>query len=296
MLGYHAEAVSGATELLEREAFIDIGNSTDNSDTSKYAPTRCSLEHILVVSLMMACASAVALGSRPTRNGDMIKRAMQDTLVVACVGDSITYGDTSTPGMDYPSQLQRDLRPGDKVLNFGHDGATIFGYEKCSTPTGPFVRKPYNVTHEYKASLKVHPDIVVIMLGTNNAASIHRIGTDSAARAAFQQAYTALIQRYKALPSSPRVVLVVPPPLLKDGKYGLHQNVINSILPKLVHQVAYANNISQVVDAFQMYVDHCPLWSHGVCDWTSIDGTHPSDPGYTYIAFGVAGAVNNLRR
>lgn len=79
---------------------------------------------------------------------------------VACIGNSITYGQTITDreSMSYPAQLQRMLGDGYQVRNFGKSGATL-------------LRKghnPYTSNREYHDALAFAPDIAVIHLGIND--------------------------------------------------------------------------------------------------------------------------------
>ncbi len=84
--------------------------------------------------------------------------------LVACVGDSITYGSgIANPAQDsYPSQLQRILQhydPSWKVQNFGVSGATLLTKGDL----------PYVNQTAYSSAQLCNPDIVVIMLGTNDS-------------------------------------------------------------------------------------------------------------------------------
>ncbi|MEO7101377.1 MAG: GDSL-type esterase/lipase family protein, partial [Luteolibacter sp.] len=82
---------------------------------------------------------------------------------VACVGDSITAGYAlANPGtQSYPAQLQLLLGSGYTVGNFGLSGATLL---KQSDFT-------YWNSSQYSASRTYNPNIVVIMLGTNDTKS-----------------------------------------------------------------------------------------------------------------------------
>src|SRR4051812_50212794 len=77
---------------------------------------------------------------------------------VACVGDSITRGVGSTMG-GYPAELGRMLGSGYMVGKFGNSGSTMM-----KTPTDS-----YWVAPEFMQAQDFAPDVVVIMLGTNDA-------------------------------------------------------------------------------------------------------------------------------
>ena len=79
---------------------------------------------------------------------------------VACVGDSITYGCfvAGQPWNSYPRQLGRLLGKDYCVGNFGYTNRTAIN-------TADF---PYTAEKLYERSLAFSPDIVLIMLGTND--------------------------------------------------------------------------------------------------------------------------------
>lgn len=88
----------------------------------------------------------------------------RDTLHIACVGDSITAGALSTgPEHTYPSQLQLMLDKSNpqrySVHNLGASGATLM-------ETGD---SPYCKRLEYTKFTQGTWDVVIIMLGTNDA-------------------------------------------------------------------------------------------------------------------------------
>ena len=81
------------------------------------------------------------------------------TIKVACVGNSVTYGmGIENPEERYPAQLQVMLGDEYEVGNFGHSGATLLknGY------------RPYWNLPEFKDALDFEADIVIIHLGLND--------------------------------------------------------------------------------------------------------------------------------
>ena len=79
---------------------------------------------------------------------------------VACVGASITYGQTLGNREEecYPAVLLRLLGAGYEVRNFGRSGAGIWhgGYA------------PYTITDEYKKAVAYGAEIIIVCLGTND--------------------------------------------------------------------------------------------------------------------------------
>ena len=111
---------------------------------------------------------------------------------IACVGDSITYGATIRDKShdSYPAQLGTMLGRKYSVKNFGASGYTL--QESCD--------RPYTSHKRYKKSLDFKPDVVLIMLGTNDTKPYNWISTE-----AFQDDYRQLILSYQELPSRPDV-------------------------------------------------------------------------------------------
>jgi lysophospholipase L1-like esterase len=109
---------------------------------------------------------------------------------VSCVGDSIT----ELSG--YPTELQIMLGKDYSVGNFGVSGSTV------STNS----EKPYVEQSAFQEAKDFQPQVVVIMLGTNDAHSYQStidFGTD----------YMNLVNAYQSLASQPEILLVEPPPI-----------------------------------------------------------------------------------
>ena len=115
---------------------------------------------------------------------------------VACIGDSITWGFTivNRRKYSYPSVLQEKLGPDYEVRNYGYNDASA----RFDADT-PYVRKSV-----YQESLDWNPDIVVLMLGTNDTKSRNWDPV------IFRKDYSKMVESYRQLPSHPRIVLVAP--------------------------------------------------------------------------------------
>ena len=104
---------------------------------------------------------------------------------------------------------------------------------------------------------------------------------------------------------------MVPPPLYRDGVYGMNQTVINSILPgngsRSIRAIAAKAGLRKPIDLFDLFRLHCPIVagtpghspnsSDAACDWIGsggMDGCHPDDVGYGQVAKAVAVAVREL--
>ena len=87
------------------------------------------------------------------------KAADNGKIRITCVGDSITDGIGASSGQNtYPAQLQKILGDKYEVLNKGVSGTTVTNSDD----------RAYTKTSRYRESLTSQPDIVIILLGTND--------------------------------------------------------------------------------------------------------------------------------
>src|SRR5438132_9538101 len=138
---------------------------------------------------------------------------------IACVGDSITAGagiaDPATQG--YPAVLGRLLGAGFAVRNYGHSGTTLLKQGDL----------PYWSTTEYVDSTAWNPDIVLIMLGSNDSKP-----QNWAFKTNFNADYKALISHYASLPAHPLVYVCTICPVYGSGSFGITPQVVeNEVLP-----------------------------------------------------------------
>lgn len=115
---------------------------------------------------------------------------------VACIGDSLTWGFTLVdPWRDsYPALLQELLGADFVVRNFGCNGASVRADSYS----------PYTDTPAFSSSLAWAPDIVLMMLGSNDCTA-QEWDPD-----AFRRDYVHIVAAYQALPSAPRIILIAP--------------------------------------------------------------------------------------
>jgi len=189
-----------------------------------------------------------------------------EPLKIACVGDSITQGNGATDQgkMGYPGQLAGLLGSNFKVGNFGHSGASLTGGS-------------YAGTGEYTAAQSFAPDVVVIMLGTNdiNVFAFPKIGD-------FVSDYLKMIAVFRALPSHPVVFLGLPPWVKTDDvQYGYTEmRFTTEILPR-IHSVA-ETSAACLIDIHAVTLNHPEYY---------FDGLHPNDTGYGVLAKTVENAL-----
>ena len=194
---------------------------------------------------------------------------------VACVGDSITEGiGVADAAKDsYPAQLQNILGDTYEVGNFG-----VSKYAALHT-----AKWPYWDTDKYKESQTFLPDIVVIMLGTNDIKTENWVE----GKANFVKDYTELINVYKNLSSKPDIFVVSPPPLYLDVNDEVRppNNLRNEAID-LLKQAAEETD-SYWIDVFTEMDNHPELFP---------DQIHPNEAGAKFVAQTVAYGLNNPKK
>ena len=188
-------------------------------------------------------------------------QAISAPLKVACIGDSITEGSgLGNPTTEsYPAKLQRLLGTNYLVRNFGVSGRTLLR-------KGDF---PYWSEAALSQSRDWNPDIVTIMLGTNDAKPYNwKYGTN------FLKDYTDLIAIYTNRPSHPRVLLCTPCPAFGVGAFDIKPGTIATNITPAVHQLA-AELGHEIIDLQAALPNHRELFP---------DNIHPNTKGTTVLA------------
>ena len=129
---------------------------------------------------------------------------------VACVGDSITEGFGAGRGNSWPDQLGKMLGNKWAVKNFGVGGTTLM-------KSGD---KAYQKQDAFARAKALNPDLVIIMLGTNDTKPQNwkRFPTD------FEADLIDMVKQFAALPGKPRIFVCYPSYIAKDGKYGINES------------------------------------------------------------------------
>ena len=187
------------------------------------------------------------------------KPVSEDTIRVACVGDSITR-DT-----EYPEILSTMLGANYTVKNFGV-GRTTVSLE---------FNKPYMKQPAFYAAQNFNPDIVVIMLGTNDGYLSQQ------QRSNFTDDYTTLISSFQVLPSSPQIHIVIPPPVF-NNTMGLPAAVIDDEVVPLVNQTAIGLELP-TINIYTPLLDKPENFE---------DGVHPNLLGSQVIASEICNAIS----
>ena len=193
-------------------------------------------------------------------------------LRVACIGDSITYGVNLPPDQTYPADLQKMLGPKAEVKTFAFPGLSLL-----ALPTGnPPYHPAYTGTTYYQAALRFNPNVVIIMLGTNDGSFTFGPGQSwpEVYGQRFTQQYKALIQSFRQLPAHPQVFIATCPTVFGTNQYAISPVIVNTTV------VPYIVKIGTAV--------HAPIIDvHGATAAYSADfgdKVHPSPHGALIIA------------
>lgn len=215
--------------------------------------------NLMLSRSLMLGAAVLALHVRAAAADAPVKVAdYQPPIRVACLGDSITHGVGAAAGWAFPDQLDRMLGADWDVRNFGHSGATVGREDKNSV---------WN-QKEFKDALAFHPDVLVLLLGTNDSKP-----TNWAKKGDFPKFYKELVAEFQRLSSKPRVLCGTPPYVAKKGNFGINDPALLEEIP-VIEAIAKELGAS-VVDVHEATRGRDELFK---------DNVHPNTEGATLIA------------
>ncbi len=191
---------------------------------------------------------------------------------IACIGDSITYGhgidEIDREVYSYPAMLGSMLGDGYEVGNFGKSASYILPgdspYNLRSDKT-----LSYRDTQQYLDSITFAPDIVIIMLGTNDVTSF----VDAESEAVIEEELENIIEIYQALESVQRVYVMTSifapysPAMVKASDGPLQK----------IQQRAAADTGAEFVDIYSLTRDYFDVMLH------LSDRLHPDEDSYEAI-------------
>ena len=182
------------------------------------------------------------------------KRAEENIIKVACVGDSNTYhyGGNDVKELNYSYHLSKLLGDKYKVKNYGMPGTCVQSD----------LESPYIATRAYKASVDIEADIIIIMLGTND---VWNAGWRE--ENIFYKYYIDLIDSYLQTDNKPEIYLCTIPALFVEDNdlfgYNLQEKVnkVNEIILKISTERDY-----EIIDVYA-----CTSQNK---EWYEDDGIH----------------------
>jgi len=180
-----------------------------------------------------------------------VQTAAKPATKLACVGDSITGGFGVTKGRSWPDQISKMFGSTYEVGNFGLGGTYLLAYQR---------------TEYYQNAIRFIPDVVVIMLGTNDVRPLAWKNS----KPNFVTDYLAMIKQLSELPSKPRIFICYPPTITEPD--GSEENILELI--PLMDEVAKRTKVG-IIDIHGAFKGKGELIP---------DKIHPNDAGQTIIA------------
>ena len=224
---------------------------------------RILLAVVLVLALVMA-GGFVYLYFNGMSGVSHTTEAGEGQIRIACVGDSITYGHgiSGWPENNYPSVLQGLLEDGYHVNNYG---VSSFAVQVNAD-------RSYRTLAHYQENLAYDADVVVFMMGSNDAKPENWVDT-----ATFQTDLMTLLDSY----GDARIILCTPASafFLEGQTEGVTSH---DIQPRVVDEIAdICRQIAQE-QGYEMLDIHELTARHP--EWFAADGVHPNNDGAEAIA------------
>ncbi|WP_417505791.1 GDSL-type esterase/lipase family protein [Microbacterium sp.] len=165
-----------------------------------------------------------------------LPRRREARITIAAVGDSNTYGAGALlrgrQRNSYPAQLERILGDGYQVLNYGVNRCTL-------QHEGDW---PYDATPQATASLHAGADIVLVMLGSNDARG------DNWNAERYETQLAAFVERYRTRGAT---VYLLTPPVAFPNRRGVHERIIADEVAPIVRAVASRLGVD-LIDVFDV--------------------------------------------
>jgi acyl-CoA thioesterase I len=212
--------------------------------------TAFALGLVVIIALSGVAATTFAMNCMPR------------IIRIACVGDSITEGS------GYTSNLQMLLGYSYSVRNFGVSGSTASIDSKI----------PYVNQTKFQNALDFKPDIVVIMLGTNDANAEITYNIEG-----FEQDYAQLVNAFAQLESKPDIIAVKSPPIFAANTAWNNTELTDIVIPSIEH---FADQMNlETIDVYSALESHSDYF---------FDGIHPNEKGAALIASAVYDGLTSI--
>ena len=193
---------------------------------------------------------------------------------IACVGDSITWGFTivNRRKYSYPALLQQRLGAEYEVRNFGYNDASA----RFDADT-PYIKKSV-----YQESLDWNPNVVLLMLGSNDT---KKRNWDPEI---FRRDYKRIVESYQKLPSQPRVILIAPIQIFQPMHIpllGLYTETMENGVRPAIREIAAELGL-ELVDLVNLFTDSKYM----------MDGVHPQREGARMLEEAIYSGIDWQRK
>jgi lysophospholipase L1-like esterase len=212
----------------------------------------------LLAAVVLSAVLAVPFWGGAQDSSPVKVETYPKAIKLACVGDSITQGVGAKDGMSWPAQISVMLGGKWEVKNFGVSGTTLL-------KSGD---KPYQKTAAFAKAKEFNPDVVVVILGTNDTKPQNWKNKDQ-----FEADYKDLVKQFAELPSKPRIFICYPPYIARQGHWGINEPNTKDEMP-MVDSVAKEMKVG-VIDVHGALIGKDALIP---------DRVHPNTEGATEIA------------
>ena len=202
-----------------------------------------------------------------------VQKLGKGSIKVACIGDSITYGlgvEFRRSFSTYPAILARLLGKKYKVLNYGASSRTLLSDGN----------HPYYKTKFIEKSIEEKPDIIIIMLGSNDSKAINWNSKK------YKEEYLNLIKTYQNTNKNSKIYIMIPPRAfikVKNNK-SIQNKIIKEQISPIIKEIANETDVN-IIDLYTLTKNH-PKWF--------FDGVHPNKKGNIFIANYIFYKISNI--
>ena len=186
---------------------------------------------------------------------------------IACIGDSLTA--LRPPYTPYPSYIQDYLGAAYTVHNAGKSGYGITSHGKNGK---------YTTLQEHQACLNFAPEILIIMIGTNDAKGWYEDfnGGEGNAESVFKDDYKELIKIYRTAFPDIEIYLVSSPSVNEFNTLGIPKDIVDGDINRMQLEIAEELGLP-ILDLHSMIN---PTSTYYFLD----DGAHFTNAGASYVA------------
>ncbi len=268
--------VASARRATENDHEILIGKSSKRDDDDSFYSSEKAIEDYsfgvingnLVLSGGSSNASYFAGKAFISACADMEgsdftaapKKGKAEFIKVACIGDSITNGTCSTDqnASNYPVFLQRMLGFDYYVGNYGWPGIRMTNYFGST---------------DHSQSCKLKPDVVIMMLGTNDAYYANDYPCDmenESYRTNYKNCGSNILKNYRSINPSVQIYVLTPPSILPNSNWR------NGVKKSAAINTELAEELNcRLIDIYNI---------SALGKWNFPDMLHPKDDGYRVLA------------
>lgn len=209
----------------------------------------------LIILTALSCITAILSLSACSDSESNSESGNKNPSVIACVGDSITYGYGVSENESYPACLSELFGEDTSVLDYGVNGAT--GTDGCSMS--------YSSMNAYSLAKESKADIYIVMFGTNDA---HEGFWN---KENYLSSIKNMLDEFKSSNPDTKIILMQPPAVFTNG---ISDDIIKGELHETVSELAEKYKAT-LIDLYSLTEGNEAFFS---------DGVHPTADGYREIA------------